>query len=425
MIRSDTTSGGDTNCSSNFLSCDHPPDACTTTYEGDEKESHLIIDESTKQRIKYGTANCSDYSHYYVQRDKQLIITIFVLVALLNFQEGRYVLYPFTILSTYVHEMCHGVTAVVLGGSISSLHIYKDGSGLAYTTSDGTTWKRACIASAGYMGTALIGCCLILSRRTRLGPTVGLITIGVCILLSCLFLVRNTFGLLSLSLIGVVLIVCGWKLPASYVRYLYNFVAITCSLNAVTSIQELFQPGVGYVNGEARYSDAHTVADIVGVGTYWTYALLWLIFAIITCLIGILCAADYKPRRKNLNGGGSGSGITTTSYAPSHYTTPTITTGSRAVIPAAMAMATATAPPESYVVTQQPPTPPMAEAEMMFAPPAFNPSFDGGRNSGGIVDEVKVANITSMGFSRDAVIRALQRHNNNEEYALNELLSAV
>ena len=424
------TGGDDDGCnSSNFLSCDHPPDACTTTYDGDEKESHLIVDESMKQRIKYGNADCNDYCHHYVQRDKQLIITIFVLVGLLNFQEGRYILYPFTIFSTYVHEMCHGITAVLLGGSISSLHIYKDGSGLAYTTSDGTTWKRACIASAGYMGTSIIGCCLLLCRRTRLGPTVGLITIGICILVSCLLVVRNTFGLLSLLFIGIFLIGCGWKLQATYVRYLYNFVAVTCSLNAVTSIQELFQPGVGYVNGEAKYSDAHTVADIVGVGSYWTYALLWLIFAIITCIIGILCAADYKPRRSNLGNGGGGGCIGT--HAPSRYTTPTITSGYRTVIP--VAMTTASAPPESsYVVAQQQPLPPMAEA--MFPPPAFNPSFDAGRNNTNgsgfaagdvLVDQGKVANITSMGFSRDDVIRALQRHNNNEEYALNELLSAV
>ena len=288
----------------NFLKCDHPPDVCasdTTTQgiDGDEdgtmmimdKERNLITSESTRFRIKNGTGDCNDYMHYYIQRDQHVIIAIIVLVGLLNFQEGRYILYPFTIFSTWVHELCHGITAVLLGGQIVSLHIYKDGSGLAYTTSTGENWKRVCIASAGYLGTATLGSIMLLIRRTRLGPTIGLISIGVGILISCILVVRNQFGLLSLPFIGIFLILAGWKLKAKYVRYLYAFLSVTCSLNALTSIKELFQPGVGYVNGEERYSDAHTVADIAG-GTYMLYAIIWLIYAIITCCLGIVFAKD-------------------------------------------------------------------------------------------------------------------------------------
>ena len=36
---------------------------------------------------------------------------------------GRFILYPFTILGTWFHEMGHGVTAMLMGGSFEQLEI--------------------------------------------------------------------------------------------------------------------------------------------------------------------------------------------------------------------------------------------------------------------------------------------------------------
>ena len=103
--------------------------------------------------------------------------------------------------------------------------IYPDTSGLAFTYTDGSNFKRGFVfvASAGYTGTAVLGMILLLFRRTHRGPTIGVISIGVTILLSCLMYVRNLFGLIFLPIMAVGLILCAWKLKAVHIGYLYSF----------------------------------------------------------------------------------------------------------------------------------------------------------------------------------------------------------
>ena len=45
---------------------------------------------------------------------------------------GRLILYPFTLLSTWVHEMGHGISALLVGGHFLRLDIYADASGMAH-----------------------------------------------------------------------------------------------------------------------------------------------------------------------------------------------------------------------------------------------------------------------------------------------------
>jgi hypothetical protein len=150
--------------SKRILEC-HPPDACTN----DIREENLIQRQqkddhrSTVRRI--------------LERDRNLLIACIVLVIAMNTTEGRYLLYPFRIFSTWVHEMCHGIASILMGGSISKLEIFKDGSGLAYTRTPGD-WRKAFVSSGGYPGTAVTGCILLLFRRTTLGPTIGTIGLG-------------------------------------------------------------------------------------------------------------------------------------------------------------------------------------------------------------------------------------------------------
>ena len=55
-----------------------------------------------------------------------------------------------------------------------------------------------------------------------------------------------------LSVEGVVLLLFAWKLPAVALDNLFNFLAVTCCLNAVENIQDLY----GFDEG----TDAHSVA---------------------------------------------------------------------------------------------------------------------------------------------------------------------
>lgn len=145
------------------------------------------------------------------------------MVLLMNTKYLSYILYPFKIFSTWIHELSHGTAAILVGGGIQKLLIYPDTSGLAYTYTSGSSFEKGFVASAGYTGTAVLGMILLLFRRTYRGPTIGTISIGITILLSCLMYVRNLFGLIFLPIMAVGLILCAWKLKAVHIGYLYSF----------------------------------------------------------------------------------------------------------------------------------------------------------------------------------------------------------
>lgn len=257
-----------------------PPEVCGPDAEG-SKHAHLIAQT---------TGDNDNRITKFLKRDKPLLGAIAAMVLLMNFQKLSYILYPFKIFSTWIHELCHGTAAILVGGGISKLLIYPDTSGLAWTYTDGATWKRGFVASAGYTGTAVLGMILLLFRRTHRGPTIGTISLGVLMIFSCIFYVRNTFALIVLPIMAVVFILCAWKLKAKHLGYLYSFLAATCSFNAVDNISELFG-GVGYVNGEVAEGDAHAVAEHWG-GTNGIWATLWLVFALICSVVGLLFPFD-------------------------------------------------------------------------------------------------------------------------------------
>jgi Peptidase M50B-like len=217
---------------------------------------------------------------------------------LMNFDTGRYILYPFKLFSTWVHEMSHGTAAILIGGKIKDLQIFHDGSGSCYYYYDGATWKGAFVSSAGYTGTAFWGCILLLFRRTVLGPTIGTIGFGVAILLSCALYVRNAFGLIALIIEGLAFILCGWFLPALWLDNLYAFLAVTCSMNALLDIRNLYGSSQGYVGGQLSSTDAVAVSEYWG-NDYRFWATLWLIFAIVMTLIGLIFAKDAKEMPRN------------------------------------------------------------------------------------------------------------------------------
>ena len=260
-----------------------PPEVCGKDAD-QNKEKHIS---------KQITDDNDNFIQKVLKRDKPLLVGIAMMVILIRIPYLKFFLYPFVIFSTWIHEMCHGMAAILVGGGVSKLMIYKDGSGLCYSWTSGEDWKRAIVASAGYCGTALMGSAMLLFRRTRRGPTVGLIGMGIAMLLSCTLYIRNLFGVIAIAFIGFGTFVAGWTLPPRRVLYLYSFMAAICSFNALDAINDLMdiQPGQAYVNGQESSTDAHTVADLIGM-TYGFWAFLWLLFGILMSALGLFFPFD-------------------------------------------------------------------------------------------------------------------------------------
>ena len=229
------------------------------------------------------------------KRDGRLILITVLIVIIMNIPILKWIVYPFTIFSTWIHELCHGLAAVLSGGSISKIEIFPDTSGLAYTSSQ----HRGFVASAGYQGTPVIGCLLLIFRRTKRGPRSGTMALAVMMILSVMLWIRNVFGICFILLLGILLGIVAWKLPSFHMRNVYVALSVTCSLNAITSIRNLYG-STHMVNGEETSTDAHTMADLKG-GNAAMWATIWLVLALVLTVCGVLFAipgpdevADFK-----------------------------------------------------------------------------------------------------------------------------------
>jgi hypothetical protein len=66
---------------------------------------------------------------------------------------GGFILYPFQLLATILHEFGHGIFAILTGGEISKMQINTDGSGWTQTMGG----SRLLILIGGYVGSAIFG----------------------------------------------------------------------------------------------------------------------------------------------------------------------------------------------------------------------------------------------------------------------------
>ena len=112
-------------------------------------------------------------------------------------------LYPFKLFTTWVHECGHAVAAVLVGGRVMSITIQPDTSGLTQSLVPSTRLARGFVASAGYLGAAMVGCLLMAATRVEKWAHIILLGVGVCMLVTVLLWMRNLFGVAAVVAWGV------------------------------------------------------------------------------------------------------------------------------------------------------------------------------------------------------------------------------
>ena len=80
---------------------------------------------------------------------------------------GPVLLYPFTLFTTWIHECGHAVMAVLVGGSVTSITIQPDTSGLTRSLVPASRIAQGLVASSGYLGASIVGCLLMAATRVE------------------------------------------------------------------------------------------------------------------------------------------------------------------------------------------------------------------------------------------------------------------
>lgn len=170
-----------------------------------------------------------------------------VTVILWQIPGGNYILYPFTILATWFHEMAHGLTALLLGGSFTKLVVFSNGSGAAYYTGPlffGTIGK-VLVAAAGPMGPPVAGAALILASRSPKSASMTLKLLGSFLLFSTAVWVRSFFGVVSIPLMGAAVLGIAFKGSERLQRGLVQFLGVQACASTYRQIDYLFSNSAG------------------------------------------------------------------------------------------------------------------------------------------------------------------------------------
>jgi hypothetical protein len=176
-----------------------------------------------------------------------LIAAAIATILLWQVPGGDYILYPFTILATWFHEMGHGITALLLGGRFEKLLIYPNGNGVAFHT---VSWflgpiGRALVAAGGPMGPPLAGAALILASRRFKTANLSLLVLGSLLIISTLIWVRSLFGLVAIPLLGLLILGIALKAPRWVQGFVIQFLGVQACVSTFHQVDYLFSRSAG------------------------------------------------------------------------------------------------------------------------------------------------------------------------------------
>jgi hypothetical protein len=195
-----------------------------------------------------------------------LILAAIITVVLWQLPGGNYVLYPFTVLATWFHEMAHGLMALSLGGNFSKLFIFSDGSGVAYYSGPlllGALGK-VLVAAAGPMGPPVAGAVLIRTAHSLRGASLTLKLLGCFLLISTGIWVRSFFGLITIPLLAAAVLGVAFKGSERVQRLTVQFLGVQACISTYRQIDYLFS----YSAGPLGISDTAQIQQVLFL-PYW------------------------------------------------------------------------------------------------------------------------------------------------------------
>ena len=182
---------------------------------------------------------------------------------------GSLLLYPFTILATWFHEMGHGLAAMLTGRGFERLQIFADGSGVAESLrpADGYRLTDALIAASGPVGPAIAGALLIIASRSSTATRNALAVLGTALIVSTLIWVRSLTGWLVLPALGISIVLLALRGPVPWQRFVIQLLGVQACISVWQQFDYLFSPG-GNVGGQLQRSDTAAIADVLLL-PYW------------------------------------------------------------------------------------------------------------------------------------------------------------
>jgi len=214
----------------------------------------------------------------------RLLIAVMVVLALPALPLGTYLMYPFVILTTWFHEMGHGLTALLVGQHFEQLMIYANGSGVAesYVSEDASSLTLAAIAAGGPLAPTLVGAGLIIASAHASIWRPVLWLVSASIFASVIVYVRSPVGYAVLPLVAALLALVAWRAHAGIARFALQFLGVLAAMSMLRDFNYLFTESAS-INGQRILSDTGQIEQALLL-PHWVWAALIIVFS--TMLIG-------------------------------------------------------------------------------------------------------------------------------------------
>ncbi len=239
------------------------------------------------------------------------VVSILLWAASWYFPFANYIVYPLQLFATFVHEGSHVLATLMTGGSVQSLTVSPDTSGVVWSLTN--SWLSGLIiSSAGYLGTTLFGILLLVwfrynySSRNALyfaAGFVGLMTVvfGLLVPIWNVFSLKIGFFDIAFTVISGAVLTGGLFAIAKYaslkwVNFSLAFLAVQCLLNSIFSLKTLF-----LISATSNsHSDAVNMAQATGIPAI-AWVLIWIIGSVIMISVGLrLYAVSQKSKQNDL-----------------------------------------------------------------------------------------------------------------------------
>lgn len=221
-----------------------------------------------------------------------LLIAVAVSVVVGSFVPfGGVLLYPFTLLATWVHEMGHGLTALALGGGFDHLEIFADASGLAHTQDAGGA-VDALVCLGGLVAPPIAGAVMLATARGPRRAQMLLVAFSVALLASLVIWVRSIAGFIAVPLVAAVLVLFAWWGSPRERMFLAQFIGLRLALDTMGRGMDYLFTDSATVGGVKRASDIARVAEGFGGPRF-----LWsgVIASVCIGFVGIGLVAAWRP----------------------------------------------------------------------------------------------------------------------------------
>jgi hypothetical protein len=216
-----------------------------------------------------------------------ILLAVVLVAALGSLPVVSLALYPFSLFVTLIHESWHALVTVASGGTVDSIQISSDLSGLLQSRGG----IGPLIASAGYVGAAATGAAALVTPLRYARGVIG--TLAAVPLLALIFFhPASAFTAIWCVVFVAALGVAAWKLSTRLLAFLQIFLATEIVLNALRDLSTLI-----FISS----ADSHMQTDATNMShSLFGPSILWsVVWTALSVLV--LAAALYRVGRSDLH----------------------------------------------------------------------------------------------------------------------------